>query len=186
MTGFSAPTGAARAGRHGWIRPRIGGDRDPCIIPAAGRGMLTPTRPTARWLPGRGARRYPSRLVRRLRSGASTSRPTVGPLQRVMLDGRSGPSGSHYRCAMGRCLDRSSPQPIPSALESLRASRRRPGEARRSTHPPPRAGRAQPCDACDRLAVECPPSGRRTAQTRSGGAYDYRVGAGLARLDDKE
>jgi len=30
--------------------------------PAAGRGVSTPTRPAARWLPGRGARRYPSRL----------------------------------------------------------------------------------------------------------------------------
>ena len=65
----------------------------PCITaghPAAGRGISTPTRPTARWLPGRGARRYPSRL------GAPTPvrgihDPAHGrPLRRVMA-----------RCAVG-------------------------------------------------------------------------------------
>ena len=163
--------------------------RAPCITPGTRR-------------PGGAYRHPPGRRRDGYRGGGSPipvaawcadsgpRRPRPGPRSVItacdgLMRGR-GLADHTSRCAMGRCLDRSSPQPIPSALESLRASRRRPGEARRSTHPPPRPGRAQPCDACDRLAVECPPSGRRTAQTRSGGAYDYRVGAGLARLDDKE
>jgi hypothetical protein len=84
--------------------------------------------------------------------------PRVGCYTACDDSTRSGPGGSHHRCAMGRCLDRSSPQSIPSTLESLRASRRRPGEARRLLHCRPIPSQAQPRCGRDRLAVECPPS----------------------------
>ena len=56
--GRSAPAMDARLpGRR-----RPAGHRASLRAPGGRAGILTPTRPAARWLPGRGARRYPSRL----------------------------------------------------------------------------------------------------------------------------
>jgi len=68
--------------------------------------------------------------------------------------------------------------PVPS--RACAPPRRGPGVSRQSPHPPPLPGRAQPRGGRDRLAAQCPPSGRRTAQTGSGHAPTRPTGRGMS------
>ena len=142
----TAPTSSApdRPRRPGWPS-RLHGDgaeQDPSRVRSV--GSVDDERPPDRRQPECGSTHRPrSGLVRRV-----TARRGRGLADRTtMCDG-----------SVSRSRRTATDSQLPS--KSLRASRRQPGEARRSSHPPPQRGRAQPRDSRDRLAVECPPSGR--------------------------